>query len=701
MYGGDDGEGGQGGSGFWLRRRNIITSLVVFAGAMAFVAGAFHLAQGERQFALRQWEKRLQVGVADPASKVAAWLDAGNRALREVAANATVQIYLSELEAAGFDKAAVPQGEAQAAFVGSYILSAGARGPFAPRGTDASAGHAMPLAKAGLALFDGRRHFIASSPGYKPSPDLLARLIGMARRGRTGPLAIMSGDTPVIVFFTPILPLQHSGAAAPIGYAVGARMLDGALLDALRTPLRADGGRVALLAREGYGVRYLAATDDKDAPSPTQELALSGQSGVLAAVREPGRLHRALDSSGQKALLFGDRVAGSPLVLVASVPEASALAGVEQRQHALLGALLLAILAIIAVGVAFSRHHAGLAATQVANVAKRHAATLVRSEGLLKSVVNAYPGALLLVHSDGAVGLVNARFAGEMGTDAAAFTGQTIETILPASWRSPVGALLRRREAATAVRTEFHDSQHRWHAASVVPLAEGVAQHGAAIVLIDDITDQVEARERRSRVYRGIVDILLEAIDRRDPAAAAHSRRVGALSPRGCTDPWLPRTPMSRPPIWRAACRARASSLFPGRCCARQAASAMPNGCKSMRRRSAGLGFWGRSRSISRLQRSRKLAHDVAHGGRPASEGGASLQIAYVVAAANAYVALTSPRAYRTAHPRPEALDALAETLPSLPGEILDALRHATEFAGRSLAPARLGLPQCSSSKFP
>ena len=58
----------------WLRQRDIIAGVIVFMGAMLFVAGAFHIAQSERQFALNQWEKRLRVNISDPAVKVSDWL---------------------------------------------------------------------------------------------------------------------------------------------------------------------------------------------------------------------------------------------------------------------------------------------------------------------------------------------------------------------------------------------------------------------------------------------------------------------------------------------------------------------------------------------------------------------------------------------------------------------------------------------------
>ena len=334
------------------------------------MAGAFHLARGERKFAVDQWDRRLRVSVADPVAKVADWLGQGKRTLAEVTANDTVKIYLSELEAAGFDEAAISRGDMQLAFVTSYIVSAGTQGPFAPIERRAPAGRMAQQATAGLALFDGQRRLVASTPGYKPSAALLAFFIREFRRGQSGPIVLVLGGRPTVVFFRPIKPMQAAGSASPVGYAIASRDVDDTLRNALATPLAADGGRVVLLARDGDRVRYLAASDTRDMPSPAQEMSLAGLSGDLVAARGLGRLQRAPDLSGEASLLFGDAVDGSPLVLVASVPQALALAGVDQRERALLTALLLALVAIVAVAIAFNRHLAGIAAAQRADATR-------------------------------------------------------------------------------------------------------------------------------------------------------------------------------------------------------------------------------------------------------------------------------------------------------------------------------------------
>ncbi len=133
------------------------------------------------------------------------------------------------------------------------------------------------------------------------------------------------------------------------------------------------------------------------------------------------------------------------MALVASVPEAVALEGVRKREQTLLGALLLAILTLIAAAFAFSRHQAGVAALQLAAASKQDAARAGKREALLRTVVNAYPGALVLVQPDRTVGFVNARFAGDQGADAEALQGKPLDAILPAAWWQAVARRSRGR----------------------------------------------------------------------------------------------------------------------------------------------------------------------------------------------------------------------------------------------------------------
>ena len=115
------------------RRSGVLLGAGVFLAAMALVAAAFRIAATERTFEFNRWTIRLQNDSTQPLRTVNGWLSASHAALRDVAVNPTVQIYLSQI-AANPSSRQTPESEAQSAFLESYVASLGGRGPFGANG---------------------------------------------------------------------------------------------------------------------------------------------------------------------------------------------------------------------------------------------------------------------------------------------------------------------------------------------------------------------------------------------------------------------------------------------------------------------------------------------------------------------------------------------------------------------------------------
>ncbi len=240
------------------------------------------------------------------------------------------------------------------------------------------------------------------------------------------------------------------------------------------------------------------------------------------------------------------------------------------------------------------------------------------------------------------------------------------------------------QEDVIACRVEFDDAHHRY-AMSVVPLSESVGLHGGALLLVDDITERARARERRMRIYRGIVDILIEAIDRRDPAAAAHSRRVGALARELAL--MLHEEEVDVETVELAGILQGANKLFIPEAILRKA-DELSEAERAQVDEAAQrwLGLLGQISFDLPVATVLKAARELARGLRPSGLDETALHAAYIVTAANMYVALTSARAHRVAHSQDDAIVMIEQGIRSLPGEVLDALRKTC----RESAPASL-----------
>lgn len=427
------------------RQRGFLLGLGVFLAVMALVAAAFRIAHNERAFELSRWETRLHADAVQPVDMVNGWLSASRDALRAVAVNPTVQIYLSQTAAANSAAPASPESEAQGAFLESYVISLGSRGPFA-----ASSGAAQ--SSTGLAVLDAQHHVVAATSGYRPSPQTIAALIAKMRDGSAGPLASSAVDNSPNAFLAAVRPIQAAMSAPPVGYIIGERRLDERFWESDGSVVATDHGHESLVAVGPNGAAHLVG-------SSVAGKAASADSGEYRAARAPLHLQRAPDAKGRDALHLGVPVTGTDWVLVESVPASSALAGVDARIRNLLTILLLSLLAIILGILALWRHMAGI--QQAA--AREASMKLYRgvAEVLLQAIDQRDPGAA--EHSR-RVAALSRDIALKMGVakveaDAAELAGALMNV---GKLFVPVNLLTKAGELDEAEASQFAEGSARW-----------------------------------------------------------------------------------------------------------------------------------------------------------------------------------------------------------------------------------------------
>jgi hypothetical protein len=187
----------------------------------------------------------------------------------------------------------------------------------------------------------------------------------------------------------------------------------------------------------------------------------------------------------------------------------------------------------------------------------------------------------------------------------------------------------------------------------------------------------VEARETSLRMYRGLIDLLLEAVDQREPGAAAHSRRVAELSRK--TALIMGAKPAEADATEMAGALLNVGKLFvPLDLLARAGALDEAERAEFDNSHARWLDLTARLPMDPPLEPVLRDTLALMHGKtigdfRPVSRD------TYIIAAANKAVALMSPRAYRPARDKAETLEILRSEPPAFPKPVLDALRAALE----------------------
>ncbi len=517
-------------------------AFVLAALAVAGIAAVLTFVEAERQRDLRSWQIRLGIVADSRAAAVADWLAAQRRTVGGLAGNATVQLFLTEQAAnrgKTRDRKARATAEAQAEYLGNLLTVAAARGGYdtPALGPDVPA-NVERLPQAGLAVLDADGAVLVATPELPDLSTHVAPLLAGAARGEPGLIDLHAGpgDRPSIGFLAPVFALQGDNTAdSVVGFVAGLRPVGDALFGRLRQPGEIlDTAEVALLRAGDDGIEYLSPLRDG---SPALGLRLAADTPELAAAAmldRPGDFGVFSDYAGHRVLATGRAIAGVPWVLMRKVDRDEALAETDRRLRTLLIVLLLGIGVAGFALVAVWRHGTSVRASAAADRFRRSTERFEALSRFLRTVADGQPTSISVIDGDGNYTFANALAARQAGLLADEMLGKSMRAVLGPA-RADVFERLNGQVAADGgvsevVKLRDDDDGQRVVKADHVPLADGTAYAGATLMIHNDVTELVVERERREDTLRQLIATLLGVVDRRDPYSANHSARVAEVA---------------------------------------------------------------------------------------------------------------------------------------------------------------------------
>lgn len=511
-----------------------LAALLVAAGAVAL---ALHFVEAERERDLRTWQSRLGIIADTRAAAVSEWLERQLEAVGGLSQNASLQLYATELALAGGDRAGVTDEAAQAGYLRNLLIVTAERTGFAASALGPRVGANVPrVGVAGLAIVDAQGRVLVATPDM---PQLDARLrdfvAGAKPEGRTIlDIHAGAGAQPTMAFYTPIVALQADPGSLPIGGILGVKPVAGELFPILgRPPTTEQSAESLLIRRAGAAIEFLSPT----AETVTPERRIAADTPRLAeafALANPGGFALLRDYRDREVLVTGRAIAHVPWTLVHKVDRAEALAESDARLKRLIVLLLLGV-ALIAVGlVAAWRHGASRRASATADRLKTLSEKLEAQASLLRVVTDSQPAAIFIVDDQEQIGFANRIVAERVGATAEDLIGKTLSSALGPAEAGRHRKLLReaveRGASRPAVQRLDRGRGTEIVHVEYVPLAPAPGERPRVLVVEEDITAPITERERRERTQRHLVRTLVAMLDRRDPFAANHSQRVAAVA---------------------------------------------------------------------------------------------------------------------------------------------------------------------------
>lgn len=514
------------------------TAVTLFAVVLLTIVGLFlvwRFAEAERARDLEAWRIRLGIVADSRANAVADWVATQRAVIAGVAENPSTQAHLTALADPG---TAFPDiAAAQGALRDLLIVAAESAGFVTPGSASSLLSQAGGTGGAGLAIVSRDGRPVVRTPGMPPMDELLRDFVRRADADRAIMLDMYPGvdRQPTMAFAVPVFGSTGGRELENrIGIILGVKVVDRDLFSLLRQPgVATRSGEVMLVRGDGGFIDYLSPLAD-GTRALGKRLALDGPDRATAfAQQTAGGFAILPDYRGAEVLVTSRAIPGTPWTLVHKIDRTEALAASDRRLIRLVGIFLLAIAVVVAVLIAVWRHGSSRRATTVAQGFQMLAARYEGQQRLLRLVTDSQPNAIYIADGEGRYRFANREAAERAGVDGEDMMGKTMAAVLgPAAAERSLDRIRHVMADGRPKRVvdRFDEEGTRIVQTQFIPLNPTPVTEQGVLVVEEDITAAIVERERREDTLRQLVETLVAIADRRDPYAAGHSRRVAGIA---------------------------------------------------------------------------------------------------------------------------------------------------------------------------
>jgi PAS domain S-box-containing protein len=643
----------------------------------------------ERERDLADWRIRLGLIADTRAADIEHWLARQYGDLQELANNASLQLYVSQLTAP--DSEAQDIEPAQLGYLRNLINAAAERTGFR------SPGEAEPVVRAnlpvvgarGLALLDGEGRMVVATPGM-PALEPGDRALVQQALDNGSPvlrdLRVNAAGQAVIGFVVPVAAIQGLQGAAgqrPVGALLGIKPTAGELYPLLTNRGGLSRHDETLLVRaEDDMVVYLSPLADGSEPTK-RRLALNTPDLAAAfALRSPGEFAQRQDYRGARVLMTSRALAGVPWVLVQKTDAGEALRESDDHRRFLLTAFLLTLFFISASLIAAWRHGSSVRAQAMAERLQEKTRILEGQTRLLHGVTDTLSDSLFLLDADHCVLYANRAFEEAIGAPQADLIGKSLAAVFgPDTAQRLEDCIVKAPAERPQPQRLLINGREGLYQCSALPLPNPAGSAHASLVVLHDVTALHESERKRALLLRQLIAALMRAVDKYDPYSANHSSRTAAVAVAIGRELSLSATDLQALDL--AANLANIGKiLVPKEILTKSDAltdaehDALKQHVQYSRDILSSLEFEGPV--LETISQKQELMDGSGYPLGLRGEG--ILLTARILAVANAFVALVSPRAYRDAVPIEAALDKLlAESKDKYDRHVVAALFHLAE----------------------
>jgi len=517
----------------------------VFIGVFVFllvasIFGTQRFLDYEERRDLMNWQITLGVMADQASNRVDSWIREQFSSLGDLAENGSLQLYTANVQQREHPADASVE-PAELSYLRNLLRVSADRLGFVGREGASSQipANVAFVADNSLAVLGVKREIITGTPGILV-PDEEMRSV-MAQVLETGSAALVDirlnqNRKPVIGFVIPVSSLLLGGdTAKPVGLLLGIKDAATHLYPLIfPSPGALKTAKAFLVRREGGYVVNLSPLSDGTLPFDRRMGLDTDETVAVVAAKAPGTFGKAYDETGQVCLFTSREIAGTSWILVQTVLVDEALSESRLHKRSLQTGLTLLCLLCLVVLAASWFYGSSLRARALSRellVKNREIGTQAE---LLGAITGHVTDLLLLLDSDFRCVLANHSAGQLLGLPPEDMEGKGLPGLFgPANAKSLLDLSREGLQGGVSLEREllltFEEQERRFHA-TVVPFAFGDSGRGSVLLGLHDLTELIDAHLARERLRRQIVTALMRAIDLHDPHSAHHSANTAVIA---------------------------------------------------------------------------------------------------------------------------------------------------------------------------
>lgn len=476
----------------------------------------------EQERDIQNWEGRLAVIAESQKRAVESWLKSQLTNLQELADNPLLQIILGMQQDASDESNEIQRG--QLGHLKNLIIATANRSKVFSDSLRISASQQADLNE-GVGITDGDGRLLLSTQQFPSGDDNVRKATLQAITSQRALVyGIYKNDSQQarLLLAVPVAAVQAGPGVTQFPGAVVAVINPQNSLYAILTQhwLTTESDESLLVSGDEFSTRYISPLSGKFEMFHTIASSNDSQAVNFARARI-GDFALKTDYRGESVLVTARDIVGTDWALVQKIDASEALHESRAHQEFILTVLMLTVFILAVSFVAIWRHATSVRLQKTTD-------RLTARTALLNSVGNNISDHIFLLDKNNHVIFANTSLAQAVGTTVDDIRGRTLYHLLSADASTH---LLELREAANGgveknrvMDIEIGGTLYSYHV-SVASLQEG-DYSGSVLYVLHDITSLKRTQEKHSRLLEGIISTLVHAVDLHDPHCANHSERT-------------------------------------------------------------------------------------------------------------------------------------------------------------------------------